>query len=630
MKTFESINEEMQQNFKKVVKGRLLLAELDRNELFDVYINGFPEEFRQEHNCNCCKSFLRQFGGLFSITDCVVTTLWPVGSDMDKLVKQAAIRGYFFYHDKKLGTEENFDAKLSKVWHHFNLVAKKVTPKADCGSRAAALNGGVQTLQRALNTISIEAVDTVLELIAQNSLYRGTEHKRVLREFRVQLGEYGGNELYVWEHAKLGNIRNSVIGTLLVDISEGVELDRAVASFEAKVAPANYKRPKAIVTVKQLDAAEKELAELGLTDSLARRYAVTDDLPASELLFVNRLEQGSLFEELKRDVTHKEFSSIESVPVLQFLTEILPTVRGIEIMLENSHTANVASLIAPTNADAPSLFPWASGISWSYKSGVADSITARVKRAGGSVEGVLRFSLGWYNWDDLDLHVELPNGETIYYGHKRAGSGMLDVDMNVNNLGGVNSCRDAVENVVFNAGLHEGEYTVRVKNFTKRETIDSGFTVEAHCGDEIFTFSEEVSPANSEKKRVATFNYTKADGLEVIDGKESIATKAIAGLSSGKFHKVEMIYESPNLNGNQHMFFILDGAHNDETPRGLFNEMLRPELLKHKRVFEVLGNKMKVADSEQQLTGVGFSSTKRAEVILKLKGSFDRVIKVVI
>ncbi len=37
---------------------------------------------------------------------------------------------------------------------------------------------------RALSEISIDSIDTVLELIAQNSLYRGEEHKFVVTEFR--------------------------------------------------------------------------------------------------------------------------------------------------------------------------------------------------------------------------------------------------------------------------------------------------------------------------------------------------------------------------------------------------------------------------------------------------------------
>uniref|UniRef100_UPI001CA4EDCE hypothetical protein n=1 Tax=Clostridioides difficile TaxID=1496 RepID=UPI001CA4EDCE len=67
--------------------------------------------------------------------------------------------------------------------------------------------------------------------------------------------------------------RNHSIGTLLIDISEGIELDKAVSRYEKIVAPSNYKRPKAIYTKKMLDEAKKTITELGYMDSLQRRHA---------------------------------------------------------------------------------------------------------------------------------------------------------------------------------------------------------------------------------------------------------------------------------------------------------------------------------------------------------------------
>ena len=60
----------------------------------------------------------------------------------------------------------------------------------------------------------------------------------------------------------------------------------------------------------------------------------------------------------------------------------------------------------------------------------------------------------------------------------------------------------------------------------------------------------------------------------------------------------------------------------------MFNEYLKEDLLKHKRVFEALGNKMAVADSPDQLSGVGFSSTRRNDVVVKVKGATERILKI--
>ena len=50
--------------------------------------------------------------------------------------------------------------------------------------------------------------------------------------------------------------------------------------------------------------------------------------------------------------------------------------------------------------------------------------------------------------------------------------------------------------------------------------------------------------------------------------------------------------------------------------------------MKHKRVFEALGSKMRVEPSEEQLSGLGFSSTQRNALVCKVSGSFNRMIKI--
>lgn len=68
------------------------------------------------------------------------------------------------------------------------------------------------------------------------------------------------------------------MGTLLIDLSNGVDLERAVKSYENIMAPSNYKRPTALITKKQIEAAQKKVEELGLTDALPRRHARVEDI----------------------------------------------------------------------------------------------------------------------------------------------------------------------------------------------------------------------------------------------------------------------------------------------------------------------------------------------------------------
>ncbi len=74
----------------------------------------------------------------------------------------------------------------------------------------------------------------------------------------------------------------------------------------------------------------------------------------------------------------------------------------------------------------------------------------------------------------------------------------------------------------------------------------------------------------------------------------------------------------------------MKGCVNPESPNGFFNEFLKNELLSHKRVFEALGGKMRVEPSSDQLSGVGFSSTQRNTLVIRVTGHVNRTIKVTV
>ena len=95
--------------------------------------------------------------------------------------------------------------------------------------------------------INDEALETVLDLINQNSLYRGAEKKnlvvtftKIKKDFDNWVQKGYDPEFFIWQEIAGINkwatlIKNDVIGTLLVDLSEGVELEKAVKTH--KIAP---------------------------------------------------------------------------------------------------------------------------------------------------------------------------------------------------------------------------------------------------------------------------------------------------------------------------------------------------------------------------------------------------------
>jgi len=667
MSEFSEIKTRVRVRFNELAQHEMFLVDLDRNTINDAYLAALPEEVHQEHNCSCCRHFLRDIGGAVAIVNGKVETLWDfevsypyteVPKVLNKLVLDAVhgagINRLLRFDIKTVGTDHNLKVTGPESfirYDHFCLVLpdNKVNKS---GKSTASVNGlftaAVDTTLRALSELTLDAVETVLELIEQNSLYRGAEFKNALVKFRYAKKEYAKlknpveRTLYALENYNKGlNIRNSVIGTLLDDLSNGIELDRAVRSYEAKVAPSNYKRPTALVTKSMIESAEKEIKTLGLEQSLYRRHAMATDIPVSKVLFVNRAVGMPVFDafaELKAEVpvSPKEFSRVEEVPIDTFLTNVLPTATRLEVLLERQHASNFMSLVAPVYEEAPHIFQWDNGISWAYQDGLSDSVKERVKAAGGSVEGELRISLEWFNGDDLDLSVVEPSGNTIMYRAKvsHISGGFLDVDMNA---GGPQS-REAVENIVFKdkSKMRDGVYTVVVHNYKKRENIDVGFNLEIECRGETLLLGQDTPVKDNERVRAVDIHYSKERGItEVVKhvGSKQAPSKEIWGLFTNRFQPVSMVLNSPNhwegnAKGNRHTFFILDGATNPDSPRGIFNEYLKPELLVHKRVFELLGSKMKVEDSDQQLSGLGFSSTQRHSVTMKVFGKTTRVIKV--
>lgn len=675
MPEFIQFKTAVQEQFRWMHQGNAFLftVDIDKDALWELYLKSFPEgtnpifQERTEHDCQCCKSFIRNYGGivslnkryeLVSIWDVEVPSYYQVVADaLSKAVKSAWISNQFLNEFSKLGTDFNRSQKDGEIetWTHFflELPAAYVVRSVDSlGSTLSSSRADKDVLQRSLEELTVDAAETVLELIDQNSLYRGEEHQRTVATFLKLKKEYErlpASDLiranFCWAKAArmkgAGRFRNTAIGTLLIDLSEGKELDQAVRAFESVVAPQNYKRPNAIITKKMLLEAKAKVAELGFQDSLTRRFAVKEDLTINNVLFANRdtravMAAKDVFEELgeKVQVDPKKFNKVEEVTISDFVENIMPHATSLELMVEPRHEGNLVSLIAPEHPEAKSMFKWSNGFSWAYAGNIADSIKQRVKQAGGDVTGVLRCSLAWFNTDDQDIHVIEPSGNRIYYSNKgrtHSSSGKLDVDMNVNN-----PVVGAVENITWTDKnrMQEGRYQVIVHNFTKRSSTDFGFEVEIEYEGEVTTVYYDKPLRNNREIVAAEFTFSREEGIKFTKTLGTgAAQKELRGVTTGVFQPVSMVMYSPNHwdgegVGNRHYFFMLEGCKTDEPARGFFNEFLREDLMEHKRVFEALGGMMKAEPTDNQLSGLGFSSTQRNSVLCKVEGSFSRVVKI--
>ncbi|AUR87606.1 coil containing protein [Vibrio phage 1.101.O._10N.261.45.C6] len=674
MSDFINFRNAVQKNFAKLSKGgTLYISSVSKDDVWDTYLSSFPEgtnplfRERTEHDCQCCKQFVRYVGRVLGQVDGEVKSVWDfeydgyygeVAQALANINRESGISGLFLHNEREIGRDHSFEQREDGTeirWDHFHQV---VPQSAYCPSGIGEKKGAAQTnhkvLKRSITELSESAVEVVAELIDQSAIYRGEEHKGTVNLIQKLQREYKKAEdkdLYVWNKAVelkgVSALRNTVIGTLIVDISEGTDLEDAVKKFESKVAPHNYKRSSSLVTPRMKEEAQKKAKELGIEPSLLRRYATKEDVSVNNVLFadntVKPFMEDSVFDVLtptKQTDWNKALKNVQEMSVDKFIKDVLPKAESIELLLENKHESNLMSLIAPVHGTAPNIMKWNNNFSWTYNGDITDSdIRTRVKGAGGVVDAPLRISLAWNNRDDLDLHINSTSGKHTYYGSMSTGDGgRLDVDMRGEKF-------NQVENIYWQNlnTLNTGrEIPIWVHNYSKNvngysdPVREEGFVVEVEILGEIHTITYNKPVRGSGNVQVGKVLVKKDGTFEVVTEQcceSSSKSKEVWNLVTKDFHKVDMVMNSPNhwdeqQIGNKHLFFVLEGCRNETDARGFYNEYLIQELKPHRKVFEVLASKLKAPYNEEQLSGVGFSSTQPNEVTLRVKGSFNRVIKV--
>jgi hypothetical protein len=634
----------------------LFRVAIDGDDVWQHYLASFPEgtnpiyRVRTEHDGSYDRNVIRKLGNVVYIDqNGQLVSMWDapdlaypydyVCKFMSETVKAAAIDGLFRINELKLGhvqTIEHLGGGPTKVWNHFHANIQGKHYCADVGAVCGEAATTVQVMRRGFEEINPAAVNTILDLIEQGNLYRGEEFRHALEQFRTYQLSYReetdeqGKSVSLWGslRTQAARLRNTVIGTLLVDYTETDDLEGAVKRYEQKVAPTNYKRPTALITKGMIDQATKTIEELGLEPALERRFAVIGDISVNNVLWVDNQVQpmmkGGIAGLLHAEVrTPLDGYNAGEIHIDDFMEAVLPTAIGLEILFKGNLQSNLMSLTAPANTDVQPLFKWGNNFAWSYNGNITDSIKEKVKAAGGDTNAVLRVSLEWFNYDDLDLHAMCPDGH-VYFGNKSGGYGrnILDVDMNAG--GGVS--RTPVENLAW-TNPKDGTYKIVVDQYCRRETCDVGFTLEVENDGAIIQYTYPKAFIG----RGETFLQFEVKDQKIVRGhvhaNPSLTQQGISkqawGISTETFVKVNTVLNSPNhwdgeRTGNKHWFFILDQCRNDEPTRGIYNEFLKPELEKHRKVFEVLGNKTKCAPSQDQLSGLGFSSTKRDSVIVKV------------
>lgn len=675
---FKLFADPVESQFNKMASSRdwiLLRVNIDLDQLWQVYQNAYPEEvntiFRQRkyYDGNYDRYFIKRLGSVigYNTKTQEIETIWNVKvpeyyqtvADAMKdyvlsFIEKGKVESYFLTTERVAGhlsNTDNYDPTI--IWDHFyaKIPSQYLVDKKDIGTVLGDQNTNYTLAKSSIDLISLDSLETILELIDQNSLYRGEEFKSLVEsylDFRKSLTSISPTlvdmkcfELGI-KKGGVARFKNTVIGTLALDLSDGVDLDKAVASFESKVAPTNYKRTTALITPKMIKQAQETLEELGYADSIYRKFATDSDIPLSEVIFTSEVKTASnIFEELENEVKvdPKTLSKVEEISYTDFVEKVLPKAKNVSVLFTGKHKANLVSLIAPEHPTSENIFKWDNKISWAYNGDVTDSIAERVKEFGGSLEGDLRISLSWHCGDDLDLHLIEADQNEIWYRNRGIVSrlgGMLDLDMN-----GLDKHDDEnpVENIIYKKMPKDGVYKVVVNNYSKRSTKSNAFTIQVKAFDITTNFNYPLDTKTDRNVNVVKIHIKDGDVVKLETLNDHITTtggisgEELWGITTGSFIPVTKIFYSPNYwgenkVGNKHLIFALKGCNSTDPQRGFFNEFLKEELMKNRKVFEILGSKTKAQPTNNQVSGLGFSSTKRDELIVKVQGAMNRTLKV--
>lgn len=621
--------------------------------LFDIDVD---EEYRNSFSLMADAIRKSGIGGVFVETYQMLSKALPYERPIDKNQERY-----------KLGTEKNVKRYTKEEAEKFGVVKPNEivkfhhmsvsVPRAfvdfsgeSIESILADFKSDYEVFKRAMQEITVDTVVLVRDLINQGSLLNGDAHLHKIEGIKVKMEQYRDvpaekRDLWCWVNSykfKYAKFKNELIGVLCTELAEGKELNEACKAWNYRVDPVNYMKATAPITKRQIEEAKKFVEENGYSDSFQRRCATIDDIKASDILHINSgdgtVKKVSLFDSVKPTSTrHKrsEFDGVETVGIEKFMKDILPSCTSVEAFLQNNHEGNMVTLTTSKDKDSKHIFNWPNNYSWTYNGNLAGKsmIREEVKKAGGVVDAPFRFSIMWNedgkDFVDLDAHCIEPDAHHIYYGVKGVKSscgGTLDVDM-------IRPVQTGVENIYYNR-FSDGKYEFFIQNYDGRNHKQC--KAEIFIDGEIYTYLVPRMIKFKENVGIASV-YIKKGKLDHIEHSEYLCdgnsvSKEIYGLETNQFHKVNLVCLSPNhwesSVGNKHYFFMLEGCKSPTQIRGFHNENLISELREHRKVMEVLANTTMVESTDGQLSGLGFNATVRDELVVRLKGSHNRVLRI--
>jgi hypothetical protein len=228
-----------------------------------------------------------------------------------------------------------------------------------------------KTVMYALNEFTQPMLEQALVLLKTDSLYRSEKvlgQAQWLYDLHVARTEAhgGAKSNVVWRAiasapAGFCHPRSSIIGTLLEDIAAGMDFDSVSRRFKEKMSPLAYQRPQAAPSSGTIAQAEKLVEQLGVANSLKRRFARLEEI---HTIWTPKEKQtkptSGVFGHLQaKDKTELKPMIVPAGKMTfnKFFETILPTADAIEIYLPNQRNA-LCAVVTAEDKEAPPIILW--------------------------------------------------------------------------------------------------------------------------------------------------------------------------------------------------------------------------------------------------------------------------------
>ena len=351
----------------------------DVKDLYKTFLMSLPEKDRQYYNCHTCEDFINKYGGLVTIDDNgeLIPAMWnfiapdlfrEAVNNMFSLVKKAKVTGVLYM--PCVGTKCLGISKTG-VWTHMSVDVPKHIRTYNHQDIITGRRPDFEMLADTCSKYAPGNIATAVNLLRHGSLYRSEKFVKNA-EWLLDIKKHSGSRNFsnvVWKRVATApsgfcHISSSMLGTLLDDIQVGYDFDTIKSRWNEKMNPTQYQRPQAAPTAQNVARAEKIVADLGISNSLKRRYARLDEIkkvwvPKEER--ITNTQTSGVFSGIKTKESNDTYKSIIGGPVTmtweKFKMTILPYARKIEVKL-NYGKDGYAALVTAVDPTAPPIIKW--------------------------------------------------------------------------------------------------------------------------------------------------------------------------------------------------------------------------------------------------------------------------------